>query len=93
LQVNESPRQQLALLRDNRLRADKETVARSLYGNWREEHVFALTQAMEHYDFLSQQIQQCNQCIERQLVDLPKLADNPPEPVKELRNQHRTKNQ
>jgi len=85
--------QQLALLRNNRLRADKETVARSLYGNWREEHVFALTQAMEHYDFLSQQIQQCNQCIERQLVDLPKLADNPPEPVKELRNQHRTKNQ
>ena len=48
--------QQLALLRDNRLRADKEMVARSLYGNWREEHVFALTQALEHYDFLSQQI-------------------------------------
>ena len=84
---------QLALLRNNRLRADKETIARSLYGNWREEHIFALTQALEHYDFLSQQIEQCNRCIERQLVDLPKLADNPPQPVKELRNPHRTKNQ
>jgi transposase len=83
--------QQLALLRDNRLRADKETVARSLYGNWREEHVFALTQALEHYDFLSQQIKQCNQCIEQQLVDLPKLVDNPSEPVKALRNPHRSK--
>jgi transposase len=85
--------QQLALLRDNRLRADQKTVARSLYGNWREEHIFALTQALDHYDFLSQQIEQCNRYIERQLVVLPKLADNPPKPIKELRNPHRTKNQ
>ena len=36
----------LAQLRDRRLRADAETVARSLMGNWREEHVFALTLAV-----------------------------------------------
>jgi len=74
----------LAALRDKRLRADEETVARSLYGNWREEHVFALTQAIEHYDFLSQQIQSCNQLIEQQLIGLPQLADNPPKPSKVL---------
>ena len=44
----------LATLRDRRLRSDEGTVARSLQGNWREEHLFALTQALAHYDFLCQ---------------------------------------
>ena len=48
---------QLASLRDKRVRSDEETVARSLHGSWREEHLFALNQALEHYDFISQQIQ------------------------------------
>ena len=80
----------LATLRDKRLHADEETVARSLYGNWREEHLFSLTQALEHYDFLSQQIQSCNQLIEQLLNALPQLADNPPKPGKALRNPLRT---
>ena len=49
----------LARLRDRRVKADEQTIARSLQGNWREEHVFALTQALEHYDFLSQQFEHC----------------------------------
>ena len=49
----------LARLRDRRVKADEETVARSLQGNWREEHVFALAQALEHYDFLSGQLERC----------------------------------
>lgn len=81
---------QLASWRDRRLRADEETVARSLYGNWREEHVFALTQALEHYDFIGQQIRHCDRRIEQQLVGLPQLADTPPKPVKVLRNAQRT---
>jgi transposase len=84
---------QLACLRDKRLRANHETVARSLHGHWREEHLFALTQALEHYDFLSQQIQQCDQLIAHQLIDLPQLADNPPKPTKILRNPQRTMSQ
>lgn len=80
----------LATLRDKRLHADEETVARSLYGNWREEHLFSLAQALEHYDFLGQQIQNCNQLIEQLLNALPQLADNPPKPSKALRNPLRT---
>ena len=49
----------LARLRDRRVKADEETIARSLQGNWREEHVFALAQALEHYDFLSAQLERC----------------------------------
>ncbi|NOR71687.1 MAG: transposase [Methylomarinum sp.] len=75
----------LATSRDKRLHADEETVARSLYGNWREEHLFSLAQALEYYDFLSQQIQSCNQLIEQLLNALPQLADNPPKPSKALR--------
>lgn len=80
----------LATLRDRRLRADAETVARSLLGNWREEHLFALEQALGHYDFLCQQIRDCDHVIARQLAALPNLAEQAPAPVKPLRNPHRT---
>jgi hypothetical protein len=36
----------LATLRDRRLRATEETVARSLHGNWRSEHLLALALAL-----------------------------------------------
>ena len=39
----------LAELRDPRTRADEATIAKSLQGHWREEHIFQLTQALELY--------------------------------------------
>lgn len=67
--------QKLAKLRDRRLRADEAAVARSLYGNWREEHLFALSQALVHYDFLSGQIGECDEQISRALAVLPTMAE------------------
>lgn len=67
--------QRLAKLRDRRLRADEATVARSLHGNWRTEHVFALAQALAHYDFLEQQIAACDQAIKQTLATLPVRGD------------------
>ena len=43
-------------LRHRGIKADADTIAASLQGTWREEHLFALEQAMQRYDFLSQQI-------------------------------------
>ena len=37
----------LAQPRDPRTRANEATIARSLQGHWREEHIFELTQALE----------------------------------------------
>ena len=37
----------LARLRDRRIKADEATIARSLRGHWRDEHLFQLAQAME----------------------------------------------
>ena len=61
----------LARLRDRRVKADEETIARSLQGNWREEHLFALAQALERYDLLSGQIAQTEERIAATLSTLP----------------------
>lgn len=53
----------LAEYRDRRVKADVQTIARSLRGSWREEHVFALTQALARYDFLQAQILACDEHI------------------------------
>ena len=57
--------QRLAAYRDRRVKADEETIARSLQGTWRDEHVFALTQALARYDLCAEQIEQCEQQIIR----------------------------
>ena len=58
---------ELAALRDHRCRKSKETIAKALQGNWREEHLFELTQAVEAYDFVRQQILACDSRIEKVL--------------------------
>jgi len=55
--------QVLANYRDRRVKADTATIARSLQGTWRTEHVFALRQAMERYDFYQAQIRACEEQI------------------------------
>jgi transposase len=58
---------QLAKLRDERCGHNAADIARALYGNWRDEHLFALKQALQLYDFYQQQIAACDRQIERQL--------------------------
>ena len=58
---------QLAKLRDGRIRADEETIAGSLRGHWRDEHIFELTQALELYRFYHDKIGECDREIEAQL--------------------------
>ena len=43
-----SPRR-LAQLRDPGIKSDEKTIAKSLRGHWRKEHIFELTQALELY--------------------------------------------
>ncbi len=65
----------LASFRDRRVKADEQTIARSLEGTWRAEHVFALAQALERYDFYTAQIQQCQSRILSQATALSPDAD------------------
>ena len=51
--------ERLASFRDRRIKASADTIVASLQGTWREEHLFALEQAVQRYDFLEQQIADC----------------------------------
>ena len=57
----------LARLRDPRIKADEKTIAKSLQGHWREEHIFELDQALELYRFYQDKIAECDREIEAQL--------------------------
>lgn len=50
----------LADLRDRRIRASKEIIIKSLEGNWRDEQIFNLQIAYEHYMYLQVQLDKCD---------------------------------
>ena len=65
----------LAQFRRPGMKADEGTIAKSLQGNWREEHIFELTQALELYRFYQDQIAECDLEIEAQLERFEDLSD------------------
>ena len=65
----------LAQLRDPRARADEETIAKSLQGHWREEHIFELTQALELYRFYQDKIAERDREIETHLERFEDRSD------------------
>ena len=67
----------LAELKHGRIRASKEQIAMSLHGNWREEHLFELTQAVELFDAYSQALQRCDLKLEAMLARLSRNQDQP----------------
>jgi transposase len=77
----------LADLSVNGCRKKMDVIAKALEGNFRTEHVFALRQAHEAYEFFHRQVPQCEEAIEKllssmQMDELPcsedKKALNPP---------------
>lgn len=63
-------------MRDPRCRNSESTIVRSLKGNDRPEHLFALQQAVELYEFYQTKIADCDQRI----LDQLKHFDNHDEP-------------
>ena len=71
----------LADLKDCRIQASQEEVARSLEGNWREDVLFELEQAVDSYHFVHRQIQECDRKLEHYLAGLPtRMLDIPAQP-------------
>jgi transposase len=56
--------QRLASHRARRGTHEQATIAKALEGHWRAEHLCALQQALEQYEFLQQQLQACEQQLE-----------------------------
>jgi transposase len=61
----------LADLKHERVHASREEVARSLEGNWREDVLFELRQAVDCYQFAHQQMRECDQRLQTYLAALP----------------------
>jgi len=64
----------LASLRDYRCTNSEETIALALQGNWREEHLFALRQALELFHFYHRKISELDKRIEALLKTLPEKS-------------------
>lgn len=81
----------LSELRDSRIKASREDIIKSLEGIWREEYLFMLEQAVENYEFHQEQIKNCEEKIQAQLLkqvaivnhgDITCLEDNSKKKVK-----------
>ena len=66
----------LAENRHENCRNSEETIAKSLEGNYREEHLFALKQALELYEIYQCKILECEKAIAAQLAKQPDVTDD-----------------
>jgi len=57
----------LAALRDPRVKASEEQIARYLEGNWQEDLLFVLKQEQEAYEFCQQQMAECDRQLQQYL--------------------------
>ena len=67
----------LARLKNSRIRASEDEIAKSLQGSWRAEHLFALKQALDAFDFCGTQLAECDAQIQNQLQVLHVREDEP----------------
>jgi transposase len=75
----------LAEMRDWRTKNDEETIAKALEGHYQPEHVFALKQAVELFDFYQRQIAACDMQIGDYLRTLESKIDTNVNPIKAAR--------
>jgi transposase len=81
--AGERDRQKLAQLKDHRIKASGDTLARSLAGDWRVEHLFALRQALATWRHYQQLITECDAATAQALAGFESRVDvqaNPPPP-------------
>ena len=80
----------LARLRDPRCAKPESEFVKALTGHYRDEHVFALKQAVALYDAYTQQIQECDQELERKFSALKPVHDDDLSPLdpSDKRNTH-----
>jgi transposase len=67
----------LAQLKNARIRASEDEIAKSLQGTWRVEHLFALKQALDAFDFCGAQLAECDAQVQAQLQSLHVREDAP----------------
>src|SRR4051812_43975895 len=82
----------LAAHRDRRCHASAEEISAALAGNWREEHVFALGQALDLYDVHQAKLADCDARIEQVLGRLQAASERPAGRLPPARHRDNTAN-
>ena len=80
--------QKLAAMKDHRIKASHDTIARSLQGDWRAEHLFVLQQALNTWKHYQQLIVQCDQQIEKDLGTFESKIEVKENPLPGSTSQH-----
>ena len=75
--------------RDCRCKNSEEIIYKSLEGNYQEEHIFALKQALELYDIYREKIEDCNHQIEKLVKSMEGEVS---EEISSIKNKERGKN-
>jgi len=70
----------LAQLRDRRVKASQEQIARYLEGNWQEDLLFVLKQEQKAYEFCQQQIAECDHQLAQYLQQREDRSQGAPLP-------------
>lgn len=81
----------LAQMKNYRIKSTTETIAKALEGDYRQEHLFCLKQAVELYDFYQRQVQACDREIARYFSQLDgiDIFSNPIPPSRRRNKKHR----
>jgi transposase len=64
--------EELAKLRDHRIKRSQKDIARALQGDYRPEQIFLLQAALNQFDFITQQLADYDREIEHRLNELPR---------------------
>jgi len=67
--------EKLAKMRNPRCQQPEEIIKKSLEGNYRAEHLFALKQAVEAYDFYQKKILECDEEIKKKLTQISPIEE------------------
>ena len=70
--------QRLAAFRQGGCKNDEATIAKALEGNWREEHLFALRQAVDLWQYHKSKVSECDVEIEKLFGSQFDLTDGEP---------------
>jgi transposase len=88
LQGERDPRK-LAELRDNRIKATVETIAKALVGDYRREHLFTLRQSRTAYRSYQQLIAACDLEIQEYLAEFESKVDIAARPLAKPKDRHK----
>lgn len=71
----------LAALKQYQIKSSRDQIAKALVGDWRAEHLFALRQALEGYEFYQKQIAACDEAIQSVLASFTPKIDSRTHPL------------